>query len=69
MEYDIMVRENEILKNLNKDILKAAKKGDYHYYWDISGLDNILVKGIVLKLEKENKFIKNKGKDFKLIMW
>lgn len=62
-------KENEILKILNREILKSAKKGDFHYYWDISGLSDYMVKSIIIKLEKEGKFIKSKGLNFKIIHW
>lgn len=62
-------KENEILKILNREILKSAKKGDFHYYWDISELSDYMVKSIIIKLEKEGKFIKSKGLNFKIIYW
>lgn len=61
--------ENEILKFLNREILKSAKRGDFHYYWDISGLTEYTIKGIISKLEKEGKFFKSKGTNFKIIHW
>lgn len=61
--------ENKILKEIDKGILKSAKKGNFHYYWDISGLSPFIVKSIVEKLEKENKFVKSKGSNFKIIRW
>jgi hypothetical protein len=62
-------KENEVLKFLNREILKSAKKGDYHYYWDITGLSDYMIKGIIATLEKEGKFIKSKGTNFKIIHW
>ncbi|MCK9417359.1 hypothetical protein M0Q97_12010 [Candidatus Dojkabacteria bacterium] len=62
-------KENEILKNLNREILKSAKKGDFHYYWDITGISPYLVKTTISTLEKEGKFFKSKGTNFKIIHW
>jgi hypothetical protein len=62
-------KEKEILKNLNREILKSAKKGDFHYYWDITGISPYLVKSIIEILEKEGKFFKSKGTNFKIIHW
>lgn len=62
-------QEEKILKFLNKEILKAAKRGDFHYYWDISGLSPFIVKSISEKLEEENRFVKSKGTNFKIIKW
>ena len=62
-------KENEILKNLNREILKSAKKGDFHYYWDITGISPYLVKTTISTLEKEGKFFKSKGLNFKIIHW
>lgn len=61
--------ENKILKNINKEILKCAKKGDLHYYWDITGISSLMVKIIIEKLESEGKFISSKGSNFKIIRW
>ena len=62
-------KENEILKFLNREILKSAKKGLFHYYWDITGISPYLVKSIIERLEKEGKFFKSKGTNFKIIHW
>lgn len=62
-------KEKEILKNLNREILKNAKKGNFHYYWDITGISPYLVKSIIEILEKEGKFFKSKGTNFKIIHW
>lgn len=61
--------ENKIFKNINKEILKAAKKGDFHYYWDVTGLNSFLIKSITEKLENENRFVKSKGDNFRIIRW
>ena len=45
-------KENEILKFLNREILKSAKKSHFHYYWDITGISPYLVKSIIERLEK-----------------
>lgn len=62
-------KEKEILKFLNREILKSAKKGDFHYYWDITNLSPYLVKTIIELLVKEGKFFKSKGTNFKIIHW
>lgn len=62
-------KEKEILKNLNREILKNAKKGNFHYYWDITGISPYLVKSIIEIMEKEGKFFKSKGTNFKIIHW
>jgi len=62
-------KENEILKFLNREILKSAKKSHFHYYWDITGISPYLVKSIIERLEKEGKFFKSKGTNFKIIHW
>lgn len=61
--------EKEILKFLRREIIKSAKKGDLHYYWDITGLNANLVKIVVAELEKDGKKVKSKGNFFKIIMW
>ena len=61
--------KDEIFKKLKREILKSAKKGYFHYYWDITGLNKILVNIICEELEKDNKMIKSKGNNFKIIMW
>lgn len=62
-------KEKEILKFLNREILKSAKKGNFHYYWDITGISPYLVKSIIEILVKEGKFFKSKGTNFKIIHW
>jgi len=62
-------QEEKIMKNINRGILKSAKKGELHYYWDVTGLGTYLVKSIVEKLEKEGRFVKNKSDNFKIIRW
>jgi len=72
MKTQVQIKHDEkikTLKFLNREILKCAKKGDFHYYWDIRFLSPYLVKEIVSKLEKEGKFFKNKGTNFKIIHW
>jgi hypothetical protein len=61
--------ENKILKNINKEILKCAKKEELHYYWDITGISSFMVKVIIERLESEGKFISSKGSNFKIIRW
>lgn len=61
--------EAEILKNIKRGILKSAKKGDFHYYWEIAGLSPTTVKGIVAQLETEGKMVSSKGTNFKIIRW
>jgi len=61
--------EKEILKKLNREIVKAAKKGDLHYYWDIVGVPKEVVGSIMITLEKEGKHVKSKGTNYKIIMW
>ena len=61
--------ENMILKDIEKEIKKSAKKGDFHYYWDISGLGTYMVKSIIEKLEKQGRMINSKGVKFKIIRW
>jgi hypothetical protein len=64
-----MEEERKIFKALNREILKSAKKDEKHYYWDIIGLSDYMVKGIISKLEKEGKTVKSKGINFKIIYW
>lgn len=64
-----MEEENRIIKNINKEILKCAKRGDVHYYWDITNLSSYMVKSIIEKLESEGRFINSKGTNFKIIRW
>jgi len=61
--------ENRILKDIKKGILKSAKKGDYHYYWDISSLSDHMVKSVSIRLENEGKNVNSKGLKFKIIRW
>lgn len=62
-------KEKELLKFLNREILKSAKKGNFHYYWEITGLSEHLIKTTISTLEKEGKFFKSKGLNFKIIHW
>jgi len=62
-------QEVEILKFLKREILKSAKRGEFHYYWDITNLSHPLVGDIVVKLEKEGKKVNSKGTDYKIIRW
>jgi hypothetical protein len=61
--------EKEILKKINREILKQAKKGELYYYWDITGLPKEIVGNISVILEKEGKIVKSKGTNYKIIMW
>jgi len=61
--------EKEILKKINREILKQAKKGELHYYWNIVGLPKEVVGNVVIELEKDGKNVKSKGTDYKIIMW
>lgn len=61
--------ENRILKDIEKEIKKSAKKGDFHYYWDISGLSQFMVKSIIEKIEKQGRMVNSKGVKFKIIRW
>ncbi len=62
-------QEEKIMKDINKGILKSAKKDELHYYWDVTGLSAYLVKSIIERLEKEGRFVKSKGANFKIIRW
>jgi hypothetical protein len=64
-----METQKDVLKKINRGILKAAKKGDYYYYWDITGLDRFMVGDIVILLEKEGRTVKSKGENYKIIYW
>lgn len=66
---NILNQEKDILKKLNREILKCAKNNETHYYWNILGLNASMVKSITDTLEKEGKTIKSKGTDFKIIRW
>lgn len=59
----------EELKKIKREILKCAKKGELHYYWDISMLNPLTVKAIITELESEGKFINSKGVKYKVIRW
>jgi len=60
--------ENDILKVIRRGILKSAKKGDLHFYWETTGLSDSMIRSIVSQLESEGKMIKNKG-NCKIIRW
>jgi Holliday junction resolvasome RuvABC DNA-binding subunit len=66
---DRIRQDNEILRKIKREIIKCAKRGDLHYYWDISGIGDSTVKGIILELEKEGKMVKSKGMNYKIIRW
>ena len=66
---DRIRQEYEILKKIRREILKSAKKGDLHYYWETTGLSDSIVKSIVLQLEEESKMVKSKGTNYKIIRW
>lgn len=61
--------EKIIHKTLKREILKAAKKGETCYYWDITQLNRILVKMIIELLEEDGRTVTNKGENFKVIHW
>jgi hypothetical protein len=50
-------------------MVKAAKKGNNYFYWDITGLDHFMVGEIVIGLEKEGRTVKSKGENFKIVYW
>lgn len=62
-------KERVILKMLHREILKCAKKDEYHYYWDITSLDIKTINNITYIIEKEGKIVNNKGTNFKIIRW
>jgi hypothetical protein len=64
-----METQKDVLKQINRGILKAAKKGEFCYYWDVTKLDRFMVGDIVVLLEKEGKTVKSKGENFKIIYW
>lgn len=64
-----MDEENKILKNINREILKNAKKGEFHYYWDIRELREFMVKSLIIRLEDDGKMVRSKGENFKIIHW
>jgi len=66
---DRIRQEYEILKKIHREILKSAKKGDLHYYWETTGLSDSMVRSIVATLETEGKMIKSKGPNYKIIRW
>ena len=57
------------IKKIRREILKSAKKGDLHYYWDIAGLSDAVVKNITAELEADGRIVKSKGTGYKIIMW
>jgi len=61
--------EAEILKKIKREILKSAKKGDVHYYWETTGLSDSMVRSIVTQLEEDKKMVKSKGPNYKIIRW
>ena len=65
---DRIRQDNEILKKVRREILKSAKKGDVHCYWDVTGINDSTVKYVVAELESEGKMFKNKG-SCKIIRW
>jgi len=62
-------QDNEVLKNIKRGIVKAAKKGDLHYYWEITGLSPSTVKYITSELESDGRMVKSKGMNCKVIRW
>jgi len=62
-------QDNEILKKIKREIIKCAKKGEFHYYWEITGLNKSTVDSIIKELETEGKNVNNKGMNFKIIRW
>jgi len=62
--------EKDTLRKIKREIIKSAKKGDVHYWWE---LDNLLTKiqvdNITTELEKMGYTVKNKNDDFKIIRW
>jgi len=61
--------ENKVFKNINREILKSAKRDEKHYYWDVIGLTDYMVKSIISRLEEEGKTVTSKGINFKVIHW
>lgn len=61
-------KDNETLKIVKRGILKSAKKGDFHYYWDVTGIPDSTIRFVVNELEGEGKMFKNKG-SCKIIRW
>lgn len=64
-----METDKDLMKKINREIIKAAKKGNNYFYWDITGIDRFKVGDIVIQLEKEGKTVKSKGENFKIIYW
>lgn len=62
-------QENEILRKIKREIIKCAKKGEIHYYWEITGLSDSTVKSIVKELESDGKYVNSKGMNFKIVRW
>jgi hypothetical protein len=61
--------EKTILKFLNREIIKSAKKDEICYYWDVTELNKTQVKIITEMLEADGKTVKSKGENFKIIHW
>ena len=66
---DKIKEEKSILRTIRREIIKCAKKGEMHYYWDVSELRDSMVKSIILELEKEGKNVNSKGTNYKIIKW
>jgi len=62
-------QEAEILKVLKREILKSAKKGEFHYYWETAELSNSIIKSITKILESEGKMVNSKGHNYKVVRW
>jgi len=61
--------EKEILRVINREIIKSAKKGESYYYWDISDVDKRTIDKVSTILESEGKMVRSKGTKYKLITW
>ena len=57
------------IRKIKREIIKSAKRGDLHYYWDIVGVSDAVVKNITAELEADGKIVKSKGTNYKIIMW
>jgi len=57
------------IKKIRREILKSAKKGEFHYYWNVFGLSDSVIENITEELESEGKMIKSKGTSYKIIRW
>ena len=57
------------IKKIKREILKQAKKGELHYYWDISGLSRNVIDNIITELESDGKNVNSKGTNYKVIRW